>query len=80
MCGLPCFQHAAFDAIRRALTVVAMQRPLAMAADCRFAVVDGIGVIDAGALCLVVPILTAGFFGRGRLGPPGDEVYSFCNF
>jgi hypothetical protein len=43
------------------LRVVAKQRSLAMAAGRRFAVVDSIGVIDEGALCLRVPALTAGF-------------------
>ena len=56
------------DLMTQRLRVVAMQRPLAMAADCRFAVVDGIGVIDEGTLGLSVSVLTAGFFGRGRLG------------
>jgi hypothetical protein len=52
--------------------VIAMQRLLAVTASRRFAVVDGVGVIDEGALCLVVSVLTARFvtgrrFGRGAL-------------
>jgi hypothetical protein len=50
------------------LRVIAVQGLLAMAADCRFALVDGVGVIDDGALSFGVSALTAGFFGRGRLG------------
>jgi hypothetical protein len=45
------------------LWVIAMQRLLAMAAGRRFAVVDGVGVIDEGALGLGVPLLTAGLVG-----------------
>jgi hypothetical protein len=45
------------------LRVIAMQRLLAMAASRRFAVVDGVGVIDEGALGLGVSRLTTGFVG-----------------
>jgi hypothetical protein len=45
------------------LQVVAMQRLLAVAAGPRFAIVDGVGVIDEGALGLDVPVLTACFVG-----------------
>jgi hypothetical protein len=45
------------------LLVVAMQRLLATAAGRRFAVVDGVGVIDEVALGLGVSALTAGFVG-----------------
>jgi hypothetical protein len=47
--------------------VVAMQRLLAMAAGRRFAVADGVGVIDEGALGLGVPMLTAHFVGGRQL-------------
>jgi hypothetical protein len=50
------------------LRVIAMQRLLAMAAGRGFAIVDGVGVIDESTLDLGVSVLTAGFFGRGRLG------------
>jgi hypothetical protein len=50
------------------LRVIATQRTLAMAADGRFAVVDGIRVIDKGTLGLGVPVLTARFVAGGRLG------------
>ena len=45
-----------------------MQRLLAMAAGRRFAVVDGVGVIDEGALDLGVSELTARFVVGRRLG------------
>jgi hypothetical protein len=48
--------------------VVAMQRLLAMAAGRRFAVVDCVGLIDEGALDPDVPMLTAHFVRRRRLG------------
>ena len=51
------------DLMTQRLRVIAMQRLLAMAAGRRFAVVDGIGVIDEGALGLGVSALTAGFVG-----------------
>jgi hypothetical protein len=41
--------------------VIAMQRLLTMAAGRRFAIVDGVGVIDEDALRLGVSALTAGF-------------------
>jgi hypothetical protein len=50
------------------LRVVAMQRLLAMAAGCRFAIVDSVGVIDEGTLCLDVSLLSASFVGRRWLG------------
>jgi hypothetical protein len=50
------------------LRVIAMQRLLAMAAGCWFAIMDGVGVIDEGALGLGVSALTTRFFVRGRLG------------
>ena len=50
------------------LRVIAVQGLLAMAADRRFALVDGVGVIDDGSLGLGVSTLTAGFVGRGGLG------------
>jgi hypothetical protein len=50
------------------LWVIAMQRFLAISAGRGFALMDGIGVIDEGTLDLEVTVLTAGFFGRGRLG------------
>jgi hypothetical protein len=56
------------DLMTQRLRVVAMQRLLAMAAGRRFSVVDGVGMIDEGTLDLGVSVLTAGFFGRGRLG------------
>ena len=51
------------DLMTQRLRVVAVQRLLAMAADRRFALVDGVGVIDDGSLGLGVSTLTAGFFG-----------------
>jgi hypothetical protein len=48
------------------LRVVAMQRPLTMAAGGRFALVDGVGVIDEGTLDLGVPVLTTRFVGGRR--------------
>jgi hypothetical protein len=50
------------------LRVVAVQRTLTMAADCWFAVVDVVGVIDEGALDLGVPVLTARLVAGRRLG------------
>ena len=51
------------DLMTQRLRVVAMQRLLAMAAGRRLAVVDGVGVIDEGALDLGVSALTARFVG-----------------
>jgi hypothetical protein len=51
------------DLMTQRLRVVAMQRLMAMAALCRFAIVDGVGVIDEDALGLGVSALTAGFVG-----------------
>ena len=51
------------DLMTQRLRVVAVKRLMAMAAGRRFAVVDGVGVIDEGALRLGVSALTAGFFG-----------------
>jgi hypothetical protein len=56
------------DLMTQRLRVVAKQRLLAMAAGCRFAVVDGVGVIDEGALDLGVPLLTARFVVGRRFG------------
>jgi hypothetical protein len=56
------------DLVAERLRVVAMQRLLAITADRRFAIVDGIGVIDEGALCLIVPVLTSRFVAGRRLG------------
>jgi hypothetical protein len=56
------------DLVTQRLRVVAMQRLLAMAAGRRFAIVDGVGVIDEGALDLGVSVLSARFFARRRLG------------
>jgi hypothetical protein len=56
------------DLMTQRLLVIAVQQLLAMAADCRFAVVDGIGVIDKGTLNLGVPVLIAGFVAGRRLG------------
>ena len=56
------------DLMTQRLRVVAKQRLLAMAADRRFAVVDGVGVIDEGTLGLGVPVLTACFVGGRWLG------------
>lgn len=56
------------DLVKQRLRVVAVQRTLAMAADCWFAVVNGVGVIDEGALGLGVPVLTARFVAGRRLG------------
>jgi hypothetical protein len=50
------------------LRVIAMQRLLAMSAGSWLAIMDGDGVIDEGTLDLGMSVLTAGFFGRGRLG------------
>jgi hypothetical protein len=50
------------------LRVVAVQGLLAITADRRFAVVDGVGVIDEGALDLGVSALTARFIVGRRLG------------
>ena len=50
------------------LRVIAVQGPLAMAADRRFAMVDGVGLIDDGALDLGVSLLTARFVVGRRLG------------
>jgi hypothetical protein len=43
--------------------VVAVQRFAAVAAGCRFTVVDGVGAVDEGTLGLGVPALAAGFVG-----------------
>jgi hypothetical protein len=51
------------DLMTQRLRVVALQRLLAMAAGRRFAVVDGVGVIDEGTLGLGVSALTAGIVG-----------------
>ena len=51
------------DLMAERLRVTAVKRLLAMATDGRFAVVDGVGVIDEGALGLGVPMLTARFVG-----------------
>ena len=51
------------DLMAERLRVVAMQRSLAITADRRFAIVDGIGVIDEGALSFGVSALAAGFVG-----------------
>ena len=56
------------DLMTQRLRVVAIQRLLAMAAGCRFAVVDGVRVIDEGALDLGVSLLTARFVVGRRLG------------
>jgi len=56
------------DLMTEWLRVVAVKRLLAMAADRRFAVVDGVGVIDEGTLDLGVPVLTARFVAGRRLG------------
>jgi hypothetical protein len=45
------------------LRVVSVQRFAAVAASREFAIVDGVGVIDEGALGLGVSTLTAGFVG-----------------
>jgi hypothetical protein len=50
------------------LRIVAVQRLLAMAAGCRFAIVDRVGVIDEGALSLGVPALTTRLVAGRRLG------------
>jgi hypothetical protein len=68
----PDWRHVP-DLMTQRLHVVTVQRLLAMAAGRRFALVDSIGVIGEGALCLVVPVLTARFvvgrrFGRGAFG------------
>jgi len=49
--------------MKQRLRVIAEQRLLAMAAGRRFAIVDGVGVIDEGALGLGVSKLTTGFVG-----------------
>ena len=49
------------DLMTQWLRVVAVQGLLAMAADHRFAVVDGVGVIDEGTLDLGVSALAARF-------------------
>jgi hypothetical protein len=51
------------DLMTQRLRIVAVQRLLAMAADRRLAIVDGIGVIDEGALSFGVSALAAGFVG-----------------
>jgi hypothetical protein len=51
------------DLMTQRLRVIAVKRLLAMAAGRRFAVVDGVGVIDEGTLGLGVSALTAGFVG-----------------
>jgi hypothetical protein len=56
------------DLMAERLRVVAVQGLLAMAADCRSTVVDGVGVIDECALGLGVPVLTARFVRGRRLG------------
>ena len=56
------------DLMTQRLRVVAMQRFAAVAAGRRFAVVDGIGVIDEGTLGLGVPVLTARLVAGRRLG------------
>ena len=56
------------DLMTQRLRVIAIQRLLAMAAGRRFAVVDGVGVIDEGALDLGVSELTARFVVGRRLG------------
>jgi hypothetical protein len=50
------------------LRVIAMQQLLTISAGSWLAIMDGVGVIDEGTLDLGVPVLTARFFGRGRLG------------
>jgi hypothetical protein len=50
------------------LRVIAMQRLLAMAAGRGFAIVDGVGVIDEGALDLGVTVLPSRFVAGRRLG------------
>jgi hypothetical protein len=77
------------DLMMQRLRVVAMQRLLAISAGCGFALVDGAGVIDEGALDLGVSGLTARFVvgrqlgwralegrrvGRGRLGGIGGVL------
>jgi hypothetical protein len=49
------------DLMTQRLRVIAMQRLLAMAAGRRFALVDGVGVIDEGTLDLGVSALAARF-------------------
>jgi hypothetical protein len=56
------------DLVAERLRVVATQGLAAVAASAGFAVVDGVGVIDEGALDLGVPLLTARFVAGGRLG------------
>src|SRR5262249_29844639 len=56
------------DLMTQRLRVVAVQGLLAMAAGAWFAVVDGVGVIDEGALDLGVSALTACFVVGRRLG------------
>jgi hypothetical protein len=62
------------DLMTQRLRVVAVKRLLAMAADRRFAVVDGVGVIDEGTLDLGVPVLTARFVAGRRLGRGAFEA------
>jgi hypothetical protein len=77
------------DLMTQRLRVVALKRLLAMAAGYRFAIVDGVEVIDEGALDLGVSALTARFVvgrwlewgafegrrvGRGRLGGIGGVL------
>jgi hypothetical protein len=50
------------------LRIVAMQRLLALSADGRFAIVDGVRLIDEGTLGLGVSVLTARFIARRWLG------------
>ena len=56
------------DLMTQRLRVIAMQRLLAITAGRRFAIVDGVGVSDEGALNLGVPLLTARFVAGRRLG------------
>ena len=60
------------------LRIIAMQRLLSMAAGRRFAIVDGVRVIDEDTLRLDVSLLTAGIVagrrpGRERLRAGGSE-------
>lgn len=56
------------DLMTPRLRVVAVQQPLAMAADWRIAGVDGVGEIDEGAFGLGLPVLAARFVAGRRLG------------
>jgi hypothetical protein len=56
------------DLMTQRFRVVAMQGMLAITADRRFAIVEGVGLIDEGTLGLGVSVLTARFFARRRLG------------